>query len=198
MTFTPSRGVDATFLSSLAAPLIFPVMLVHLDWPVTPVFAHTNIGSISFDSQTWLGVGQLGSIDGAEEGQGMVPSELTVALAGILADQIDWADNDDIFGRAMNLYVGATTTPGGNTLIGAPTSVFAGYMERSRFTFQPNEGGDSTKIFVSGKSGPSARAAGEMVHTDETQQALFPGDTFFERLQHAVKESFDPIPWPAR
>lgn len=65
-----SRTIPAGIDADLDDRFIRPVWFVALDFDTDPLYVHSDIGNISVLSQTWLGVGGLGSISPIEEEAG--------------------------------------------------------------------------------------------------------------------------------
>ena len=171
-----SRGVDPLLMAAITAEVFYPVLLVHLDWQGTAVHAHTGRGNIIWDSATWSGVGDFGSVEVPEEAAGMAAIGADVVLVGIPPDIL--ADADAVIrNREGRILIGATTAPAGNVLIGDPVEVFAGYMDAARVEIQSADDVMVLGLRISLGSGPSARAFASVVHSYSDQIKRHPGDT---------------------
>lgn len=188
------RDIDVALLAALSAEEIYPVALVFIDWPTGPVRAHTNPGMITFGSEEYAGVGELGSIRIPDEATSIVPESAVIVIASETTGLLTYADEEQARGREVGIWLGLTTEPGGTTLIGAPERVFTGSVVGSSFELSQNRRVATLSIDV--KAGQPARSGAQVVHSNEDQQALFPGDTFFERVAHAEKWNTNPDSWP--
>lgn len=164
----------------------FPVVFVYIDWPSAPIRAHSNVGTITWGGEDWLGVGNLGSVEVPEEA-GLVPESAVVSLLGRIEDILDamGVDVSLLRNRDAEIFIGFTTTPGGAVLIDDPLSLFSGYVDTRNAPSQQGENGIQISMRLGLGSGPSARAAAKIVHSQESQDVDYPGDTIFRHLVHA-------------
>ena len=173
------RGVDPDMLSAMADPF-FTVGFAFLDWPDTPVYAHSGVGTITWGGHDWMGVGVLGDIEIPPESAGVAAVEAMLSLAGLSADIEDYAD-DEIRNRTVEIYLGTVAArpgdPGGTTLRGSPVSLFSGTMDGLSILASRGESGVTHQAKIPVATGPSARSAATIYHTDENQRARHPADT---------------------
>ena len=193
-----SRGVPAGMLAELAKPCWYPVAMVYLDWPGGAVRWHSNVGDISWDSQTWTGVGAFGEINVPAEVPGLVAAEAGLRLYGVPSTIYDYLD-DPIRNRAATIYVGATTVRGGTTLVADPVEIFSGYMDAMSMTEAHREdSGEITlerSVLLTIGSGPGARTSGRVSHSAEDQAKRYPTDTA-GRLVIYNQSKTGKITWP--
>lgn len=172
-----SRGVDSATKAELSSGRpIFPVIAVYLDWPGGAIRAHSSSGTISWDSQSWLGVGPFGSVSVPGEGFGMASQPATLRLVGVPATLDDYLD-DAIRGRDAWVGWGLTTERGGSALIGDLNEMFSGYMDAMVDKTVAEGGRLARGVTLQAVSGPSQRARASIYHTAEDQERAFPGDT---------------------
>lgn len=174
-----TRGTPGALLAAIAGPWFHPVILAEIDWPGAPLQAHSGHGEIGFAGKTWQGVGKFGAVDIPEEVMTAVPSEFTMAIITDYAEIEPYTDTV-IRGRLGRVLLGATTTPGGNDLIGA-VEIVAGTADglAMRVEIEDGQGGVRIgyRITVTMTTGPSMRSAAAIAHSDEDQRRAFPGDT---------------------
>jgi hypothetical protein len=188
------RTVDPALLSTLAQPVFFPIILVYIDWPGSPVYVHSNIGTVSFDGETWQGVGAFGDVDMPEEALGLASQAATLRLIGLPQELDDYLD-DPVRNRDASIWFGTVTERSGNQLTGDPVEIFSGYVDAMRDVFTSNDGEATRGVILSVAQGPSQRQRAEVYHTYEDQIAAFPGDTagrFSINIEAEVKK----IRWP--
>lgn len=195
-----TRGIDPTLLAEFQKDLFFPIVLAKVDWPGGVVRIHSGLGDLTFNSEVYSGSGELGSLTVGEESLGYVPQEATISLISsiesILADQ-----TADAEGRRVDIWIGATTKPGGTTLVGTPYLSFVGGVS-SDDAVVPNQSGledfdldNPHALMVGVKAGTHGRVKGSISHTDEDQKTAFPGDTLFERTARASAYRAAPPKW---
>jgi hypothetical protein len=188
------RNIDPATLNALAQPVFYPVIMVYLDWPDAPVYAHSNVGPLIWDEQTWQGVGEFGAIQMPEEELGLAAQPAEVRLIGV-PDELDQYLTDPIRNREAVIYFGVVTERGGNVLIGEPFEMFVGYMDAMRETVTVEDGVMRRDVVLTVANGPSQRSFAEVFHTYEDQQRRFPGDTA-GRLTINAEAELDKLTWP--
>ena len=173
------RDVDPVMLATMNGPF-FPVCFAFLDWPDEPAYAHSGVGTIAWGGHDWLGVGVLGNVDIPPESAGIAAVEAMLSLAGVSADLEGYAD-DAIRNRTVELYLGVVAArpgdTGGTTLRGMPVELFAGTMDGLSIVASEAEGGVDHEARITVATGPSARSAATIYHTNEDQISRYPGDT---------------------
>lgn len=174
-----TRATPAALLAAVSGPYFHPVVLAEIDWPGAPLYAHSGAGEISYLGRTWQGVGSFGSVDVPQEVMTAVPSEFTMSIVTD-HDEIEPYTDTVIRGRFGRVLLGATTTPGGNDLIGA-VEIVAGTADglAMRVEVEDGQGGVTVwyKIIVTLTTGPSMRSEAAIAHSDEDQRRAYPGDT---------------------
>lgn len=190
-----TRGMDPDTLTEMAKPLWYPIMLVYLDWPSTPVRVHSGVGSISYDGETWLGVGAAGEISIPGEGIGAVSGRATLTIYGETSALLT-AAGAAVRNRAGAIYLGALTARAGNTLAGDPVEMFRGYMDALRFTVTGADNATRHALQVDLGSGPSARQMASVKHSAEDQALRYPGDTAGRHLIN-IEARVETMRWPA-
>ncbi len=191
------RGLDPDMLAALEGPF-FPICLAFLDWPDAPVYAHSGVGTITWDGHEWRGVGALGNVEIPPEAAGVAAVDAMLSLAGVSADLEGFAD-DAIRNRTVELYMGAVAArpgdPGGTTLRGNPVSLFSGTMDGLSIIASEGEDGIDHEARVSVATGPSARSAATIYHTNEDQSSRYPADTA-GRLVILAYAKAQKVTWP--
>ena len=188
------RNIDPVLLAEYGKPMFHPVSLVYMDHPDGPVHLHSGVGDLTHDGAVWLGVGKLGSIEIPFEASGAVPEQATLGIVGFVADLIGEAGDQALRGRQVDIYAGARTAAGGVVLVGVPDRVFTGSMGKSDFGLDTTR--QVARLSVRIKSGQPARSGAQIAHSDEDQQAQYPGDTLFVRTNNAEQWARRPQTWP--
>lgn len=180
-----NRGAPPALIAAISQPTFNPVVLVHFDWPGEPLRAHTGVGTITWGGYDWTGVGGFGSINlSPEQMHSGSASELTMSIVSDFPD-IERFTNTNIKGRLGEVFMGATSSPGGNDLIAA-TRMFVGRGVSSSFrtTFMSSDEEDITMydLSVTVRSGISPRTPTVAHHSLEDQRRRYPGDTIGRHL----------------
>lgn len=173
------REIDADLLEAISSKDgFYPIVLVRSVWPDGTVHAHSGNGSLSWDGETWIGLQPIANVEIGAESGGFVPSEAVLSVNGPLATVLDYMDPAARGGEVV-VWFGATTEPGGTTLIGEPCEIFSGTLDNNSMKFTPETGVAELSVGVA--TGPGARSKAVISHSDEDQQAKHLGDTFFQR-----------------
>ena len=193
------REIHTETLAALSGPAFFPVLLVWLDWPGEVMRAHSGIGPITWDGHTWQGVGKFGSVEVPEESATGVPVDLSLSLVldkPMLAEYADAA----IRQRPGSIWLGVTTTPGGNVLIGEPVELASGTMDTLVLSTEVEDPDGAVTIWyrlsVGMTTGPGFRSSAAVAHSHEDQSRQYPGDTAGHRLVLASARAAKTL-WPA-
>lgn len=203
-----SRGVTAATLTELAKPHIHPALLMEADWAGTTLRMHSGIGDLTWNANTFKGVGVLvDDGDGGQdimalvnlaipdEGGGIVPATATVhaatTLEALLAQR-----GLVIRNLPFTAWFALTTEPGGTTLIGDPVELFHGYFDSRDVVMDRNAEGQMHDMILGIGSGPPARSKASITHTYEDQIAKYPGDTAGRHVQNMIKKALNPPIWP--
>lgn len=193
------RVMDPATEAAIAGAVFHPVIMVWLDWPGGSVRAHSGVGAITWGGETWAGVGQFGAVSVPDEAMGGVPVEFSVSLTCDLPELADYADAV-IRQRPGAVYLGVTTTAGGNVLIGAPVSLAAGTMDvlvlRQEVERSENQVVNLFTLTVTLTTGPGYRSAVAVSHSHENQSRAYPGDTAGKMLVLATASAEKTL-WPA-
>lgn len=175
-----SRGIDPAVLSALTGPVVYPVVLVALDWPGGMIRFHSGRGVIAWGGFEWAGTGPFDDLSIGEEGEGLAAADASMRLLGPLEAVLEDCDAV-VKNRPATVYSGLVTSPGGNVLIGAPFVQFSGAMDGLVYRQDGVEHG----LQLSLTAGPGARVGASITHSAEDQAAKYPGDTAGRHTQLA-------------
>lgn len=176
-----SRGVNPAMTAVLATGVFQPSVLVFIDWPGDPVRVHSGVGVMSWDGYDWQGVGAHGmggrlTLPGERNG---IASTDGQAVLGGLPDDIDAILSTDVRECEVQAWAGITTVRSGNVLVCPPVHVWAGYIDGLSDSEDGTDarGNVVRRIIAPLVSRQSQRLSPSAYHTDEDQQAEYPGDT---------------------
>jgi len=180
------RGFSATIEDILDDRDVDLAFLVFLDWPTSPVRVWTGVGSLAWDSQTWVGAPLLSIEPIALEGLEATDTGIQLQL-DYLDDALRNAVNaNDPVGAAASLYL-AKLNRSPLAVVDA-YELFPGFIDG----VDTEDAGDSGNIEV--------RLASELALMDRStyytlsnahQQHLFPGDL---GMEFAARMD-DPVIW---
>ena len=171
------RDISAGMISAAGAGSLSPAFFVEMDFSSGFVRAWSGIGTLVWDSRTWLGVGNLGQIEPLSETQDFVANGANLKLSGIPSDLISVALGEQYQGRSASIYLGLFDASG--ALIADPTILYAASMD----TMEINEDGETSTITVRIESqAVSLKRSREWRYTHEDQQIDYPGDLGLEYI----------------
>lgn len=163
-------GLDAAF----AAGTVNLVHLVQLNWPSGTVRCWSGYGDISWDSQTWVGTGHLGSISAVRESRDGAANGVTVSLSGVPSTEIARALEGNSMGQPAKIYRGVLDANG--TFVIDPYLIFDGVIDVCPIE---DDGTTATISVQLEKEFIDTRTRGRR-YTHEDQQIDYPGDLGFE------------------
>lgn len=170
------RDLDSQ-LQANATSQVFPyVVLVKLSFPSGTVYVHNGVGTHTFGGNDYLGVGAFGKIELTEETTDLLSSPIRLTLSSITAEIIAAIQNDDIYGRDADIYIGALDAD--YQLTGTPTNWVSGYMEKAALNIGKDDGISITIQCRAARMG----LRNNKRYTKEDHQVDYAGDTFFTLL----------------
>ena len=174
-----SRDFPTNVAAALIADHVATVTFVKLEFSSGTLYLHNSIGTYTWGSQNWLGVGDLGDISAIEEGAEVSPYKITLSLSGIDSTISNAALNEDYYMRPVTLYIGALDA--NDDLLANPTEIWAGFMDQMNVTLGA-DGGDAIELIAESELAKFDRASNQR-YTDNNQQAAHSADLIFEFLQ---------------
>lgn len=178
------RGFGSTLEAALDDDTVPIAFLVYINWPGGAVRVWTGVGSRTWDSQTWVGAGNLGSIDKIADSLEKDDIGVELTLNHLNDDLRNEVVTNDPVGAEASIYL-ALMDDGD---ISEAYEIFPGFV-------------DEITILDSGSTGAiKVRLASELARmarplsfnlTDAHQKLLFPGD---RGLEYASRMN-QPIVW---
>jgi len=186
-----SRGFPTAVANALAEQNVALVSFAKLEFPSGTVYVHNSIGTYSWGSQDWLGVGSLGSISKVEEGMDVSPYAITLTLSGLDADMSSAALTENYFMRAVTIYLGVLNDD--DELLADPTPIWAGFMDQMNVSVGA-DGGDAIQLIAESELS-RFNVSRNLMYTNAAQQERYSGDLFFSHIQDVQGAKFD---WGAK
>ena len=179
------RVLSSGMLTALSAPILNPAMFVQITFldHVDPtshlnvydnVYVWTGIGSVSWNSQTWQGLGAFLGLTTAEDSSTVEAKGITLTLSGIDPAVLPDALDDIIVGVPVTVYLALYDSS--HTLIADPVVAWAGRMDQPTFDVNPTE----VILSINCESRLlDMNVAVDRRYTNEDQQMTYPGDLCF-------------------
>ena len=170
-----SRSLTGALQAELAKQALAPIVLVQAQFTSGTIYVWSGIGSLSWNAQTWLGVGNLGSISTISEGTEVEAQGIVIGLSGIPAALIVQILGECRPNAPVKVWLGAVDSAG--AVIADPYQAFSGRMDVPEI----EEGADTCeiKIHVENRLIDLGRAR-ERRWTHEDQKIDYPTDLGFE------------------
>jgi hypothetical protein len=133
--------------------------------------AWTGVGTLSWDSKSWIGTGAFGSVSAIEETDQIRASGIQVSLNGIASANVSLALQSCRQGAAGKVWLALLDSAG--AIVGTPYLAFSGRLDVPVI----DDAGDSATISISYESRladldrPRVRR-----YTDADQRAEYPAD----------------------
>ena len=136
-----TRGLLSATLTALEADAVTPIYFVELgpfdgNSPVVTERLHSGLGTITWGSNDWTGVGELFSMDSVKEDQGLSPQRVALGLSAASSDMLDIVFNTNYYRRPCKVYLGALSS---GALVADPSQIFSGFIETIEMTMGGND-----------------------------------------------------------
>jgi hypothetical protein len=129
------RSLTTNFLAQIAAPHVKPCLFVSMQFSTGTIYAWSGYGSVTWNSQTWTGVGGFGAIGGMTETTDVAAQSLTLSLNGIPSTMVSNVINSANQTYSVNIYFGFLD--GSGNVIANPILVFNGTTDVPTITCGP-------------------------------------------------------------
>ena len=186
-----SRGLSSAVETALSQQHVAIVTFAKLEFPSGTVYVHNSIGTYNWDSQDWLGVGDLGAIGKVQEGQDVSPYAITLTLNGLDPTISSAALTEDYFMHPVTVWLGVLDE--NDELIEDPSQIWAGFMDQMNITVGA-DGGDAIQLIAESELSKFDKSA-NLMYTNAAQQAKSSTDLFFSHL-HKIEGA--KIAWGAK
>jgi len=186
-----SRGFPANVATALAQQHVAIVTFAKLEFPSGTIYVHNSLGTYTWDSQDWLGVGDLGSISQVEEGIDVSPYAITLTLSGLDSTISGAALTEDYFMRPVTVYMGVLDAD--DALIADPTQIWAGFMDQMNVSLGA-DGGDAIQLIAESELS-RFDVSRNLMYTNAAQQERYSGDLFFSHIHKVQGAKFN---WGAK
>jgi hypothetical protein len=174
-----SRSFSASVKNALKSNTVRIVMFAELDFSSGILYVHDGIGTYTWGSEDWLGVGDFGSISSIEEGSEVSPYSINLTLSALDTTMAGAALTEDYFMRDVTVYMGILDED--DALIDTPVQVWAGFMDVMTIT-AGSSGGDSITLTAESELSKFDRSL-NLKYTHANQQKKDSTDLFFEFLK---------------
>jgi hypothetical protein len=173
-----SRAFQSETAAAFASPHVSAITFVSMAFSSGVVYVHNGIGTYTWGSHDWLGVGNFGGVSKLEEGSDVSPYGVTLTLSALDATMAGVALTEDYYMRDVFIYIGALSAD--DELLNEPLQIWAGQMDVMKITVGA-EGGDSIIVQCESELAAFDRSSG-LKFSNQALQSNYAGDLFFEFL----------------
>src|SRR5262245_24258986 len=179
------RTITAAFETASLADVIRPILLAELEFASSTLRVWSGIGTLSWNSQSWIGTGLLGGVTPVEEAEDISAHGIRFVMSGIPAEVLELCLAETRQGKKGRLWLGLLDAA--ETVIVDPVLIFDGLLDVP----QIDEQGETATITISAESRQARlqRPSGRR-YTDQDQQIDFPGDRGFEFVARLQDKDF--------
>ena len=165
------RTLSSGMLSALSSQYIRPAVFVALTFTTGPVYVWSGIGSIVWNSQTWIGLGTLMSLSGSEDGTTVEARGIAIMFSALDSSLLGDCLSEFKLGLPVTVYLGLFASPG--SLIADPVITWSGRMDQPTIDVS----GQTASVTINCESRLiDLNIAVDRRNTNEDQQLDHPGD----------------------
>lgn len=171
-----TRWVSNTNQTEAAKASVYVVTMAKLEFTSGTVFVHDGVGSLSFNGDTYLGVGQFGSFDIVDESIENIARGIRITLSGVDAGLVPTVMTEVYQGRPATFYVGFLNES--MSFVATPEEIWSGRMDTMSINLDQGTAVISMACEYRLRKEPVLSR-----YTDEDQRLAFAGDSFFNLMQ---------------
>jgi len=165
-----SRIVPSSILTALSQPEVQPFYAVEFSFDSGTIRFWTGYGDRTIEGNSYLGTGNLLSLNGMEEAADMSAKSSTISMSGIPAGLVSLALQEPYQNRPCRILFGVSNS----TDI---VESFSGFMDKMTI----EDRGDSATIsLVIESKWVKLDRVNARRYTSESQKSRYAGDTFFD------------------
>ena len=178
-----SRTLTTAMSNALVADVVRPIYLVRMVFDSSDLNVWSGMGDLSYDSETYTGLGDLLSISEIKETADVQATGMNVSLSGVKSSLVTIAKDQDYQGRELTVLLGAFDSSG--SLIADPVIIFSGFMD----TMTISEAGEYSSITIAVENKLIAFERSKVRrYTAEDQKIDHPTDKGFEFVTAIVEK----------
>jgi hypothetical protein len=168
------RTLSPTAIATLKSSYIRLGIFAELHFRSSIEYVWSGLGSISWNGQTWLGLGELGGISGVTEATDLTAQGITITLSGIRPALLTEVKDQVQLGLPAKIYL---VLMDANVVPVDSISCYVGRMDQPSIV----EGTDSDIISISVENRLSDLQRAQFRRlTDQDQRREFPNDDGFK------------------
>jgi hypothetical protein len=171
-----TRWSSATNQTQAAQPSTYLTVLCELAFDSGTIRIHDGVGSLSFNGNTYQGIGQFGSVDVIDESVDNVARGLRLTLSGVDSSLIPTVMTENYQGRTVTLYLGLLDE--NINFVDTPEEMWSGRIDTMTITMDQGTASISVNCEYRLRKEPVIAR-----YTDADQRLAYSGDRFFDLTQ---------------
>lgn len=179
------RSMSAGMLAAFQANQLNPAIFIQAQFKTGIVYLWSGLGTISWNSQSWIGIGSLISVSVVEEGATTDAKGISISLSGVNNSLLADALQEFQVGSPVVVYLGLF---GGTplALLTDPVISWAGQLDQPII----DVGADTAIITINAESRMILHNVSVVRrYTQDDQVIDFPGDTGFQFVNSIVNQN---------
>jgi hypothetical protein len=169
------RDMTSAYQAAISSAMLRPALFVQATFVSGPLYVWSGMGPITWNGQTWIGVGTLGTVSTIEEGSTVSAKGVTLTLSGLDPTLLTDVMEEFQVGLPALVYLGVFDSTG--ALIADPVCCFSGRMDQPTIDIS----GTTASIAINCENRlVEMNVSVERRYTDEDQQLDYPGDLGFQ------------------
>lgn len=175
------KSISVAQQAALELAHAVPVLFAEIDWFEGLERYVTAGADMTWNSQTWKGIGDVVDIAPVVESEDVEATAVRFTISGVPSSRISQALQTQSQGRRATLWVGVLN-PDTMALIGTPIREFEGRLDAPAIGETKGDDGVAvTTVSITAESRMAALlSANVRRYTDQDQQKFHPGDAFFK------------------
>ena len=170
-----ARNLTAAQITEITAQNMRPILLCQLLFTSGTVYLWSGIGTLSWNGQSWQGIGSFGQVSPIPETSDLTAAGVKLSLSGIPSSLVTSALGEVRQGAPVTIYQGFLTTAG--AVVANPNNAWSGRMD----TCEILEDGSSATISITAESRLlDLNRSRERRYEKQDQSIDFPGDLGFD------------------
>jgi hypothetical protein len=171
------RVLDTDFAAALEAGVLVPAILADLTFRSATEYVWSGYGPLTWNAQTYQGVGRLGAMGSVTEGISVSADGTSVTLSGIDPTLYAESMTDVQIGAPAILRVALFS---GGAMVGTPTIIYSGTVDKPTVSTGP----DKIAITLNLESRMSnLKRASNRRYTQADQNVQYPTDSGFVAVE---------------
>lgn len=172
-----TRNIDSGLVAEVSKVVFRPAVFAMLTFRSETSYAWSGVGSIVWNSETWLGLGSFADIGSIAEGTDVEAAGTTLTLSGIDSNLLAECMTDIQLGAAAKVWFAAVGSDGS---VIAPYLAFSGEIGKPSIGYGPET--STISLQLESRLTDLQRASMKR-YTSADQHILYPDDTFFNWVE---------------